>query len=45
MGRLLQARWLVIGVMAASALAIAAVWPTMRQELSPLEDRGTILAT
>jgi multidrug efflux pump len=45
MGRLLQARWLVIGVMAASALAIAAVWPTMRQELSPLEDRGTILAS
>ena len=44
MGRLLQARWLVIGVML-SALAIAAVWPTMRQELSPLEDRGTILAS
>jgi len=45
MGRLLQARWLVIGVMATSALGIAAVWPTMRQELSPLEDRGTILAS
>jgi multidrug efflux pump len=42
---LLQARWLVVGVMAASALAILAVWPTMKQELSPLEDRGTILAT
>ncbi|MCM2253903.1 MAG: efflux RND transporter permease subunit, partial [Ramlibacter sp.] len=42
---LLQARWLVIGVMLASALAIFAVWPTMKQELSPLEDRGTILAT
>ena len=28
-----------------SALAIALVWPTMKQELSPLEDRGTILAT
>jgi multidrug efflux pump len=42
---LLQARWLVIGVMVASALAIVAVWPTMKQELSPLEDRGTILAT
>jgi multidrug efflux pump len=26
-------------------VAIATVWPTMRQELSPLEDRGTILAT
>jgi len=44
-GRLLQARWIVIGAMLASALAIAAVWPTMKSELSPLEDRGTILAT
>lgn len=44
-GALLQARWLVIGVMLLSAVAIAAVWPTMRQELSPLEDRGTILAS
>jgi multidrug efflux pump len=41
---LLQARWLVIGVMAASAWAIWWVYPTMKQELSPLEDRGTILA-
>jgi multidrug efflux pump len=45
MGVLLQARWVVIGVMLLSALGIALVWPTMRQELSPLEDRGTILAT
>ncbi|MGE0329539.1 MAG: efflux RND transporter permease subunit [Ramlibacter sp.] len=44
-GSLMQARWLVVGVMLASAAAIALVWPTMRQELSPLEDRGTILAT
>ena len=44
-GALLQARWIVIGVMVLSAVAIATVWPTMRQELSPLEDRGTILAT
>jgi multidrug efflux pump len=44
-GTLLQARWIVIGVMLLSAVAIATVWPTMRQELSPLEDRGTILAT
>ncbi len=44
-GAVLQARWLVIGVMALSALGIVLVWPTMRQELSPLEDRGTILAT
>jgi multidrug efflux pump len=45
LGLLLQARSIVIGVMLLSALAIAAVWPTMKQELSPLEDRGTILAT
>jgi len=43
-GWVMQARWLVIGVMVVSALAIAAVWPSMKQELSPLEDRGTILA-
>jgi len=42
---LLQARWLILGVMALSALGIAAVWPTMKQELSPLEDRGVILAS
>jgi multidrug efflux pump len=30
--------------MLASALAIAAIWPTMKSELSPMEDRGTILA-
>lgn len=39
-----QARWIVIGVMALSALAIALVFPTMKQELSPIEDRGVILA-
>lgn len=44
MGTLLQARWIVLGVMVASALAIFAVWPTMKSELSPMEDRGTILA-
>jgi multidrug efflux pump len=43
-GLCLQARWIVIGVMLLSALAIALVWPTMKSELSPLEDRGTILA-
>ena len=41
----LQARWIVVGVMLASALAILLIFPTMKQELSPLEDRGTILAT
>ncbi|MEJ6022997.1 efflux RND transporter permease subunit [Ramlibacter sp. PS4R-6] len=43
-GRLLQARWIVIGIMATSALAIGIVWPSMKSELSPLEDRGVILA-
>jgi len=41
----LQARWLVLAVMLACAAAITLIWPTMRQELSPLEDRGTILAS
>ncbi|MBC7437384.1 MAG: efflux RND transporter permease subunit [Bdellovibrionales bacterium] len=40
----LQARWIVIGVMLVSAAAIAIVFPTMKSELSPLEDRGTIIA-
>ncbi|NCU66310.1 efflux RND transporter permease subunit [Acidovorax sp. 210-6] len=44
-GALLQARWLVLAVMLACAVAIALIWPTMRQELSPLEDRGTVLAS
>ncbi|MFD0669546.1 efflux RND transporter permease subunit [Ramlibacter sp. MAHUQ-53] len=42
-GWLLQARWLVLAVMLASAGAIAWVWPSMKSELAPLEDRGTIL--
>ena len=45
LGAVFQARWIVVGVMLLSALGIALVWPTMKQELSPLEDRGTILAT
>lgn len=44
-GAIFQARWIVVGVMALSGLALALVFPTMRQELSPLEDRGTILAS
>ncbi|WP_372827177.1 efflux RND transporter permease subunit [Polaromonas sp.] len=44
-GFLLQARWIVVGTMLVSALAILLIFPTMKQELSPLEDRGTILAT
>ena len=44
LGWLLQARWLVLLVMLASAAAIYWVLPTMKQELSPIEDRGVILA-
>ena len=43
-GFVLQARWLVVGVMLLCAAAIALIFPTMKQELSPLEDRGVILA-
>jgi multidrug efflux pump len=43
-GWVLQARWLVVGMMLLSAGAIALVYPTMKQELSPMEDRGVILA-
>ncbi|MBC5766583.1 efflux RND transporter permease subunit [Ramlibacter albus] len=42
--KLLQARWLVIAGMALVAATIALVWPTMKSELSPLEDRGVMLA-
>ena len=45
MGFVLQARWLVVAVMLVCALAIALIFPTMKQELSPLEDRGVILAS
>ncbi|WP_422849282.1 efflux RND transporter permease subunit [Acidovorax sp. M14] len=44
-GALVQARWIVLGVMALSGAALVLVFPSMRQELSPLEDRGTILAS
>ncbi|WP_431096677.1 efflux RND transporter permease subunit [Polaromonas aquatica] len=39
-----QARWIVVGIMLLSALAIALIFPSMKQELSPMEDRGVILA-
>ena len=42
-GALFQGRWLVVGVMLASAVGLVLVYPKMKQELSPLEDRGTIL--
>jgi multidrug efflux pump len=38
-------RWLVVSVMAACGVGIFLVYPTMKQELSPLEDRGTVLVT
>ncbi len=41
---LLQARWLVLLLMAVSGLALWWLYPQMKQELSPLEDRGTIVA-
>uniref|UniRef100_UPI00286CE9B1 efflux RND transporter permease subunit n=1 Tax=Polaromonas sp. TaxID=1869339 RepID=UPI00286CE9B1 len=43
-GWVLQARWIVLAVMLVSAVAILLVFPTMKQELSPMEDRGVILA-
>ena len=42
-GAIFQARWIVIAIMAVSGVALVMVYPTMRQELSPLEDRGTVL--
>ena len=42
---LLKARWLVLLIMVGSGVAIALVYPSMKQELAPLEDRGTLLAT
>ncbi|MDP3799401.1 MAG: efflux RND transporter permease subunit [Polaromonas sp.] len=44
-GWVLQARWMVVAVMLLSGLAIALVFPSMKQELSPIEDRGVILAS
>jgi len=40
-----RARWVVVLVMLSSGVGIALIYPTMKQELAPLEDRGTILAT
>ncbi|MDB5742669.1 MAG: acriflavin resistance protein [Polaromonas sp.] len=44
-GVVLQARWLVVAVMLVSGAAILLIFPTMKQELSPMEDRGVILAS
>ena len=40
-----QARWMVLAVMLVSGVAILLIFPTMKQELSPMEDRGVILAS
>ena len=40
-----KARWLVVLIMTSCGVGIVLVYPTMKQELSPLEDRGIILAT
>ncbi len=42
---LTKARWLVLLIMAGSSVAIAVIYPAMKQELAPLEDRGVLLAT
>ena len=44
-GWVLQARWIVLAVMLLSGAAILLIFPTMKQELSPMEDRGVILAS
>jgi multidrug efflux pump len=40
----LNTRWIVLGVMAICAYSIFIILPNMKRELSPLEDRGVILA-
>ena len=44
LGRVVQARWIVVAVMLVSAGATALVFPSMKSELSPMEDRGVVLA-
>jgi multidrug efflux pump len=44
LGWALNARWLVVGVMLASAAGSGWLLKTTKQELAPLEDRGVILA-
>jgi multidrug efflux pump len=40
-----NARWLVIAVMLVCAVSIMEILPTMKRELSPLEDRGQVLVS
>ena len=41
---LFNARWIVVGVMAMCVIGIYQILPQMKRELSPLEDRGQVLA-
>lgn len=41
----LQARWLVLVTMLGCGVVLVIVYPLLRQELSPLEDRGTVIVT
>jgi len=41
----LGARWLVVGVMLASALGSGALLQSTKQELAPMEDRGVVIAS
>ncbi|MBC7547952.1 MAG: efflux RND transporter permease subunit [Polaromonas sp.] len=43
-GWVVQARWIVVAVMLVSAAASVLVLPSMKSELSPMEDRGVVLA-
>ncbi|MDO9571609.1 MAG: efflux RND transporter permease subunit, partial [Hydrogenophaga sp.] len=45
LGASLQVRWIVVGVMLASAAGSWWLLGSMRQELAPMEDRGVVLAT
>ena len=45
LGASLQVRWIVVGVMLASAVGSWWLLGAIRQELAPMEDRGVVLAT
>ena len=45
LGASLQVRWIVVGVMLASAVGSWWLLGSIRQELAPMEDRGVVLAT
>src|SRR5690606_22724602 len=45
LGAALRVRWIVVGVMLASAVGSWWLLGSIRQELAPMEDRGVVLAT